>query len=373
MNQTDSLPVNESRLLLKSIVSEATHMPTISVIVPVYNASTTLRSCLEAVLASDFSSYECIVVNDGSTDGSETIAREFPIQVLELSKGPFGPAYARNRGAEVARGKILFFADADVMLNPVVLRRVAAIFQEQPDLTAVFGSYDVQPRAKGVISQYRNLLHHFVHQNGNPEASTFWAGCGAIRRSAFEEVDGFDEKRFRRSSIEDIELGYRLRQCGYRILLDKTLQGTHLKRWNFYSLLRTDVNCRAIPWARLILQTKKLPNDLNLKWGQRVSFALVASACASLPLALVQPELLAGSFAGLVGVAILNRQLYIFFFRQRGLFFAAACFPLHALYYLYSGLSYFYVWTEFQLRRVAIMWRAFTVKASAQSLKPQKP
>jgi GT2 family glycosyltransferase len=301
------------------------------------------------------------------------IAREFPVQVLELPEGPFGPAYARNRGAEVACGKILFFVDSDVVLTTSVLRRVEKVFQEQPDLAAVFGSYDAHPKARGVISQYRNLLHHFVHQNGDPEASTFWAGCGAIRRSAFEQIDGFDENRFRRSSIEDIELGYRLRQCGYRIFLDKTLQGTHLKRWNLYSLLRTDVTCRAIPWARLILQTKKLPNDLNLKWGHRVSFALVASACASLPLALVQPELLAGSLAGLVGVAILNRKLYIFFFRQRGTLFAAACFSLHALYYLYSGLSYFYVWAEFLLRRVAIMWRVSAVKASAQSLKPQKP
>jgi len=355
------------------MAAEQPDTPMISLIIPVYNASATLKLCLDAVVTSDYSSYECIVVDDGSNDDSETIARELPVQVLELPEGPFGPAYARNRGAEVARGKILFFVDADVVLAPGVIRRVAKIFQEQPNLAAVFGSYDAYPRDKGVISQYRNLLHHFVHQNGDPEASTFWAGCGAIRRSAFEQIDGFDEKRFRRSSIEDIELGYRLRQCGYRILLDKTLQGTHLKRWNFYSLIRTDISCRAIPWARLILQTKKLPNDLNLKWGQRVSFALVASACASLPLALVQPELLAGSVAGLFGVAVLNRKLYIFFFRQRGTLFAAACFPLHALYYLYSGLSYFYVWAEFQLSRVATLWRVSALKAAAQSLKTQKP
>ena len=125
-----------------------------------------------------------------------------------------------------------------------------------------------------MISQYRNLLHHFVHQNGNREASTFWAGCGAIRRSVFEKIGGFDEKRFRRPSIEDIELGYRLRQSGYRILLDKRLQGTHLKGWNLYSLIRTDISCRAMPWSRLILETKKLPDDLNLKLGQRVSFCI---------------------------------------------------------------------------------------------------
>ena len=81
------------------------------------------------------------------------------------------------------------------------------------------------PRLQGVVSQYRNLLHHFVHQHGNSEASTFWAGCGAIRRSVFEEMGGFDEQRFPTPSIEDIELGYRLRQAGHRILLDKACRG----------------------------------------------------------------------------------------------------------------------------------------------------
>ena len=366
MNRTEAPRLDEGRL--NFLAAEQSDGPVISVIIPVYNGSATLKSCLEAVSTADLS-YECIVVNDGSIDDSDTIARQFPVQVLEIPEGPFGPAYARNRGAEVARGKILFFVDADVVLAPGMLRRVAKVFHEQPDLAAVFGSYDANPSAKGVISQYRNLLHHFVHQNGDPEASTFWAGCGAIRRSAFGQIDGFDEKRFPRASVEDIELGYRLRQCGYRILLDKELQGTHLKRWSLYSLVRTDISCRAMPWSRLILKTKNLPNDLNLKWGQRASFALVASACASLPLALVQPELLAGSVGGLFGIAVLNRKLYVFFFRQRGGLFAARCFPLHALYYLYSGVSFFYVWAEFQLGRVATLWRVSALKAAAQSLK----
>lgn len=344
-------------------------MPTISVIIPFHNASATLKRCLDAVVSSNYPSYECIVIDDGSTDDSERVAKQFPVQVLKLSDGPFGPAYARNRGAELARGKILLFVDADVVLAPGVLRRVANTFNEQPDLAAVFGSYDSRPHATGVISQYRNLLHHFVHQNGNSEAATFWAGCGAIRRSVFNQIGGFDEKRFRRSSIEDIELGYRLRQCGYRILLDKTLQGTHLKRWNLYSLIRTDISCRAIPWARLILETKQLPDDLNLKVGQRVSLTLVAMACACLLFAVVQPKLLAVCAAALLGVAVINRKLYRFFLRQHGIFFAAACILLHLLYYLYSGCSYFYVWSDFQLRRMAAVWGRLRFKPAAHSLK----
>ena len=134
------------------------------------------------------------------------------------------------------------------------------------------------------MSQYRNLLHHYVHQRGQIEASTFWGACGAIRRSVFEEVGGFDEERYPRC-IEDIELGYRLRRAGHRIVLDKNLQGTHLKKWTLWSVIRTDVCCRAMPWTRLILETRSAPDDLNLRDGQRVSVGLVGLACLALLLA----------------------------------------------------------------------------------------
>ncbi len=356
------------------MAAEKADTPNISVIIPVYNGADYLNLCLQAVAASDYRSYECIVVDDGSTDDGRGIAAQFPLslRVVHLADGPRGPAYARNRGAEAACGAILFFLDADVVLSPGALRRVANLFQERSDVAAVFGSYDSRPAAAGMISRYRNLLHHFVHQDGNREASTFWAGCGAIRRSVFEEIGGFDDKRFSCPSIEDIELGYRLRQSGHRILLDKGLQGTHLKSWNLYSLIRTDISCRAMPWSRLILETKKLPNDLNLKLGQRVSFALIALACAFLALAAVRPKWLAVSAAALLGVIALNRKLYGFFFRQHGAFFAAACIPLHLLYYLYSGFSYLYVWLDFQLRRMATFRPIAALKSAARSVLNEK-
>jgi glycosyltransferase involved in cell wall biosynthesis len=339
--------------------------PSVSVIIPVYNGAESLEQCLEAVLASEGPLYECIVVNDGSTDGSKDIAAQFlnRIRLLNLAGGPGGPAYARNRGAEFARGEILFFVDADVVLASGALRRLANTFSEQPALAAVFGSYDANPAATGLISQYRNLLHHFVHQNGNPHASTFWAGCGAIRRQAFERVGGFDARSFPRPSIEDIELGYRLKGMGFLILLDRELQATHLKCWTFCSMIRTDVVCRAIPWSRLILQTRNMPADLNLKLGQRASFALAVFACAFLVLSGVRLEWLGASAASILGVVALNRSLYAFFFRRRGVLFAAGCIALHLLYYLYSGLSYLYARAGFEFNR------AFSLRDSFVSSK----
>ena len=230
------------------------------------------------------------------------------------------------------------------------------MFEARPDVAAVFGSYDASPAAAGVVSRYKNLLHHFVHQHGDARASTFWAGCGAIRRRVFAEVGGFDEKRFRRPSIEDIELGYRLRRAGHRILLDKALLGTHLKRWTLGSLLRTDVKARAIPWAHLILTTRQPVDDLNLRQDQRWSAVLTVLAAVCLLLAPFWTWLAPTAGALLVTVIVLNRRLYGFFVRQGGLVFAGACLLLHWLYYLYSVAAYLGVWVSVRLGRSA--WRA---------------
>jgi GT2 family glycosyltransferase len=322
----------------------------ISIIVPVYNNSRDLRECLSVLIASSRPDAEIIVVDDASTDDTPTVAAQMGVRVLRLAQN-MGPSAARNYGARHAQGDILMFVDADVVVAPGAVSRIVKVLEDRPELAAVFGSYDAQPRAKGVISQYRNLLHHFVHQHGNSEASTFWAGCGAIRRSVFQELGGFDEKRFPRC-IEDIELGYRLRRAGHRIFLDKALQGTHLKRWTLRSVIRTDICCRAVPWARLILESKNAPVDLNLKGGQRLSVALVGLASLCLLLAVFRPGLLVLCAVALLGVIILNRQLLAFFYRQRGMFFTTLCIPLHLLYYLYSGLGYLYVWVSFQLKGV---------------------
>jgi GT2 family glycosyltransferase len=172
---------------------------------------------------------------------------------------------------------------------------------------------------------------------------------GAVRRSVFEAVGGFDEKFRPVCSVDDIELGYRILKAGHRIFLDKGLQGTHLKRWTLVSMILTDITHRAIPWARLIIESGNVPKDLNLKISQRVSAALVLLACALLPLSIFRLELLALAAAALLIVVILNRDLYAFFYRKRGLLFASACVPLHMLYYCYSGLSYLFVWIMMRL------------------------
>ena len=321
----------------------------LSVIVPVHNGGTALGDCLAALTTAPPPAVEFIVVDDASTDDSAAVAARRGVRVVGLTAN-VGPAGARNRGAREASGDILLFVDADVVVARGALERVMAVLGARPDVAALFGSYDANPAAPGVVSRYKNLLHHFVHQHGAQDASTFWAGCGAIRRAVFEDVGGFDEERFRAPSIEDIELGYRLRRRGHLILLDRELQGTHLKRWTLRSLVWTDVRSRAAPWARLLLEHRDRPHDLNVKRDQKVSAALVGLAVPCLVLAPAHPQLAAVATAALLGVVGFNWRLYRFFARQGGLLFATAGVLLHWLYYLYSGATFLVTWGCVRLR-----------------------
>ena len=309
--------------------------PTVSLVIPVHHPGDDFRRCLMAVEQADPPPYETIVVIDGATEADGDAAAVSGVRVIALpARG--GPARARNHGARAATGDIVLFADSDVLIAPDTIGRVAAVFADDAEVAAVFGSYDDKPAAPNFLSQYKNLLHHYVHQHGRPEASTFWAGCGAVRRTVFLELGGFDE-RYHRPSIEDIELGYRLRQAGHVIRLCKDLQATHLKHWTVVSLLRSDIHDRALPWAELILRRSAMPNDLNLKLADRASAVLAWVGALLLIGGVLRPTLLIYAAAALLLLLFLNARLYGFFYRTRGVAFMAGSIGCHWLYYLYSS------------------------------------
>ena len=245
----------------------------VSVVIPAYNAARFLDACLAHLSASTIAPLECIVVDDGSTDDTAGVARRHGATVI-ATDARSGPAHARNLGAQRATGEVLFFLDADVCVHPGTVHSVAASFAADPALDALIGAYDDAPRSADFLSQYKNLMHAFVHRTGREHASTFWSGCGAIRRSVFLEHSGFDES-YDRPAIEDIELGYRLARAGRKIVLDPELTVKHLKKWTFWGLVKSDIFDRGIPWTELILRDRCMPNDLNIQLSQRVSVALV--------------------------------------------------------------------------------------------------
>ena len=195
-------------------------MVSLTAIVPATNDPPPWAICTDAIRLAADGPEELIVVRDADRTG---------------------PAAARNAGAREASGDVLVFVDADIEIHPGRVQPDPSRFSADPGLAALFGSYDDSPEAEGVVSVFRNLLHHHVHHAAAGPATTFWGGIGAVRRDAFERVGGFDQERFAEPSVEDIELGMRLTAAGAHIVLDPAVQGKHLKRWTLDQMIRTDL------------------------------------------------------------------------------------------------------------------------------------
>lgn len=279
-----------------------------------------------------------------ATDAPEELARcvaairnaeDAPEEVIVVETAPSpGPAAARNAGAERADGDVLVFVDADVVPHRDAFRRIRAAFDDDPELAAIFGSYDDSPEAPGAVSGFRNLLHHFVHQRSGGQATTFWAGLGAIRRDVFARAGGFDAARYTESSVEDIELGMRLAASGAQLWLDPALQGTHLKHWTLATMIRTDFRGRGVPWVALLARDNAAPTGLNLGWRHRLSVAASIGLVASL--AARRPRQAATALAALVA---LNASFYALLVRRRGPAQAALGVGLHALHHLTAACA----------------------------------
>jgi len=292
--------------------AEPTETLTLSVVIPATNVPRTLNRCLAAIQTADDPPEE-IVLSRRVSDGT----------VPE----------ARNGAASRAGGDLLVFVDADVEVHGDVFTRIRAAF-EDPELTAMFGSYDDEPSHPGVVSQFRNLLHHHVHQRSAGRAETFWSGLGAIRRDAFLAHHGFDRDRFTAPSVEDIELGMRLSAAGGKIVLDPAMQAKHLKPWTFRSMLRTDLLHRGVPWITLLLRQRTHSRTLNLGWRHRVS--ALAALGALVAVVLLEPIVLA---AALVLLVALNSSFYSLLLHRQGPPRASIGIGLHVLHLLTAVLS----------------------------------
>jgi hypothetical protein len=282
-------------------------MVSLSVIVPATNRPVTLERCRAALRAGGSAPEEIFIVEEPSDVNA---------------------AAARNLGARRAGGNVLLFVDADVEVRPDAVARIRLRFEADPGLAALFGSYDDSPAAPGVVSGFRNLLHHHVHQNAEGPATTFWTGLGAVRKEAFDSVGGFDESV---AFMEDIDLGMRLSAAGARIELDPLVQGTHLKRWSLWSMVRTDFIGRGVPWVLLLLRHRDSSMTLNLGWRHRLS----AVAALTGSISLLRKDL-RGTFASVVAMVALNRSFYALLWRRRGATEAATGVFLHALHHLAS-------------------------------------
>lgn len=297
----------------------------LSVIMPVYNASSTLGKAAQAVMMELAEDMEFIAIDDCSTDDSLLQLKRLGPTVVSLPQR-LGPAKVRNLGAQTAKGEFLLFIDADVILQPHWAARIREVSLE-PELHAVQGVYTLSTEEVNFVSAYQNDYYHYAFtslpQRETAIAATF---CFVIRRALFLQFGGFDDQ-IPQPTVEDEEFGYRLHAAGIRIMLDSHLAVRHLARYSIASFSKRKVRMtrsqikallrrRANPALKTMMVQRQ--NKTHHSLSVLVSIPLTALLVLSSILALVGDSWLPLLTLGLLWTLV-NAGFWRFFILHRGL------------------------------------------------------
>jgi len=265
----------------------------ISVVIPAYNAASTLGDCLQAIRGSSYTDYELIVVDDASRDETAQMAERYGSRVIRLSHNA-GAAKAKNVGAHEAQGDVILFTDADILVQPDTLELIMQDLDD-PTVSGVVGLLGPKLRYDNLSSQFKNLWMHYTYRRLAVRTGTrhgvglFFTSLAAIRRGVFEQLGGFDTHYRGASVTEDIEFGQRLMSAGHKIILDARLEVEHLKHYTLGGLLRTDLE-RAFGLSKTWLRKKLEP--AARQGGQKYYASVPWFFVLGVPLAWVLPVML---------------------------------------------------------------------------------
>ncbi len=297
-------------------------MPCLSVVIPAYNSQQTLEKCLKAIRESTFKDYELIVVDGKSTDSTRLVAKEYADRVIAVGAN-FGRSHNRNQGVAAASGRIVVNIDADIVVEPDTLQKIANYFSAYPQISALNGILAREHPHLDFFSQYKNLYMHYRFYRLPERVNFLYGSLHALRR---EDVQPYNA---RIKIADDTALGQSLVAGGKEIALVKGLEVIHLKKYNFFSLVQNDFQI-PFDWAKIFLSFKGFKQLGRNKTGfahaskaQLISVSLAPLITGLLVLAL------AGSFHFYFGSSflliwfLLNYPFFRFLGREKGLAFAA--------------------------------------------------
>lgn len=310
----------------------------VSVIIPNRNGAATIGICLDAALASRCDSFEVIVVDDGSEDDSVGIIKRFPCRLIRLEQHS-GAAKARNAGARHASGDILFFTDADCLLQRDSLAIACDTLARAGPNTVAGGTYTPLPHDRRFFSIFQSI---FIHYSETKKAQPDYLAAHALAMTArlFRESGGFREDFM--PILEDVEFSHRLCRMGYRLVMNPAIQVRHVFN---YSLFRSLGNAmfKAKYWTLYSIKN----GDLLADSGAASAVLKLNGAVYCLNLLLLSLFVAGGSDlsgAALVAAVTLNlygnRGLLGAFYGSGGTWFAFGAAAYYVLLYpLAAGIG----------------------------------
>ena len=229
----------------------------ISVIIPNYNGEKTLDLCLAAATSINDEAVEIIVVDDCSDDRSRDIIRRFPCTLIEASPRA-GASRARNLGAQQANGEILFFTDADCLLQENTLSQLRIMLSSADSNTVIGGTYTPQPYDPIFFSRFQSVFINYNETRNPPRPDYIATHAMAINTDLFHRSGGFAENLW--PILEDVEYSHRLRRSGVTLVMQPTIQVQHIFNFSLFDSCRNAAR-KTRYWIQYSLKTDDLFAD----------------------------------------------------------------------------------------------------------------
>jgi len=205
----------------------------VSVIIPAYNAAKTIDLCLGSILRQDFSDYEVIVIDDGSTDDTREKVKKYPVRLISKAHG--GLSTARNAGFKASKGDILIFVDSDCVAKKDLIAKLIGSLKDSK-IGVVQAWWEVANKDKLVPTLIFKTYEYFTRNLKYPDF--FWGYCFAAKRELFQKVGLFDVVWKR---VEDVDFAYRVIEKGYKIYLMKEVRVGHFFRETLLAHLKVHI------------------------------------------------------------------------------------------------------------------------------------
>ncbi len=304
----------------------------ISVVIPNHNGEKSIGRCLEAACASDYRNFEVVVVDDCSDDRSVEIIQQYPCKLVRLGERS-GTSKARNTGALKSRGEMIFFTDADCLLQRDTLSKVnRAMSSAGPDV-AVGGTYTLIPYDEQFFSTFQSVFVHYSETKNLENPDYLAAHAMIMHAETFRKSRGFPEVFL--PIMEDLEYSHRLKRSGVKLRMVPEIQVKHIFNFSFTgSLLNAFKKSRY--WVMYSQKNRDMLADsgcasIELKFSVFSFLVNVLLIVASL--LFQKPELLLGVPLILLANGLLCRKLIHAFYRAGGSLFSVLAFSYFTLCY----------------------------------------
>jgi glycosyltransferase involved in cell wall biosynthesis len=304
--------------------------PLISVIIPNHNGEKTIGLCLEAAFSSHHNNFEVIVVDDCSSDSSTSIIDQYPCRLIRLPEHG-GASKARNTGAQNSRGEVLFFIDADCLLQPDTLAKAASAYLYNGPEVVIGGTYTWLPFDQNFFSIFQSVYIHYSETKNLQNPDYIATHAMLVGSEIFDKSGGFNEDFM--PILEDVEFSHRLKRMGYMLRMDSGILVQHIFNFTLIKSLRNGIR-KTKYWSIYSIKNKDLLSDSGTA-SQEFKFNVLS--CFT-NLALLLLGLLLHNWIVVAPVLLLygtnlylNRNLIRAFHRTRGPYFAISA----VLYYTF--------------------------------------